>query len=94
MVLNPHAQSVDKDSNHDSTAKVFTVHDLPKGLAHHLPKFQQLVGVLVPRLPLGWLSFLAALGVLCEFIGPITVRIHIIIIRGFRFLAARAHFWI
>lgn len=38
MVLDPHAQSVDQDGDHNPSSKVLAVHDLPKCVAHQPPE--------------------------------------------------------
>lgn len=38
MVLDPHAQSVDQDGDHNPTTKVFAVHDLAERVAHQPPE--------------------------------------------------------
>lgn len=39
MMLNPHADGVDKDGHHDASVKVFALYDAPQLLPRVLPKF-------------------------------------------------------
>lgn len=39
MVLNPHADGVDKDGHHDASVKVLALYDAPQLLPRVLPKF-------------------------------------------------------
>lgn len=38
MILDPHAESIDQNSNHNPSSKVFAVHDLPESITHQPPK--------------------------------------------------------
>lgn len=57
MVLDPHAQSVDQDGDHNPSSKVLAVHDLPECIAHQPPEVNNLrssfaqPAVLLPGLP-------------------------------------------
>lgn len=81
MVLNPHAECVDENGHHDPTAKIFAVHDLPEGLAHHVPEGQHPAhspgpGSAPLRVPL-----VAVVGVLRELVDPLAVRVGRLVVR-------------
>lgn len=38
MVLDPHAQSIDQNSDHNPSSKVLAVHNLPECVAHQPPE--------------------------------------------------------
>ena len=44
VVLDPHAQRVDQDGDHNSSAEVLAVHDLPERVAHQPPETHHLPG--------------------------------------------------
>lgn len=38
MVLDPHAQSVDQNGNHNPSSKILAIHNLPEGVTHQPPE--------------------------------------------------------
>jgi len=81
VVLDPHAERVDENGHHDPTAKIFAVHDLPEGLAHHVPEGQHPArspgpGSAPLRVPL-----IAVVGILREFVDPLAVRVGRLVVR-------------
>lgn len=77
MVLDSHAQSIDQNRNHNPSAKVLAVHDLPESVAHQPPEVNNLGGrfpqppVLLFGLPA--VSSVPVVEVLSELVYPITV---------------------
>lgn len=81
VVLDSHAERVDENGHHDPTAKIFAVHNLPEGLTHHVPEGQHQVGS--PGLgsaPL-WVPLVTVVGILCELIDPLAVRVSRLVVR-------------
>lgn len=79
VVLYPHAQSVDQNGDHNSTSKVFAVHDLPERVAHQPPEANDVcrrlaqTQTLSSRLPA--VSPVFVVEVLGELVHAIAVRI-------------------
>lgn len=77
MVFDPHAQSVDQNGDHNPSAKVLAVHDLPERVTHQPPEADDLrrrfaqPAVLLFRLPA--VSPVPVVKVLGELVNTITV---------------------
>lgn len=81
MVLDAHAECVDENGHHDPSAKIFAVHDLLKGLTHHMPEGQHPArspgACSAPlRVPL-----VAVVGILRELVDPLAVRVGRLVVR-------------
>lgn len=79
MVLDPHAQSIDQNSNHNSSSEVLAVHNLPKCITNQPPEANNVCcrfakpQVLLCGLPT--VSPISVLKIVAEFIYAFTVRV-------------------
>ncbi len=79
MVLDPHAQSIDQNGDHNPSSKVLAVHDLPECVAHQPPEVHDVCRSFAqPAVLLLWLptvSPVPVVEVLGEFGNALTVRV-------------------
>lgn len=73
VVLDAHAERVDEDGHHDSTAEIFAVHNFLEGLAHHAPEGQHPAAAPGPGSAALWVPLVAVVGILRELVHPLAV---------------------
>lgn len=76
MILDPHAQRIDQNSDHNPSAKVLAVHNLPEGVTHKPPESNNVRRRFAqPEVPLFAVSPVPVVKVLGELIYAFTVRV-------------------
>lgn len=79
MILNPHAQSIYQDGDHNASSKVLAVHNLSERIAHQPPEADGLGGgfaqplLLPPALPA--VSSAPAVEVLGQLMDAVAIRV-------------------
>lgn len=79
MVLDAHAEGVDQDGDHDSSAKILAVYNLAEGVTDKPPEGQHRIGFHIlssaPTTPAVGFPHVSTLGILGELIHCFAVRV-------------------
>lgn len=79
MVLDPHAQSVNQNGDHDPSSKILAIHNLPEGVTHQPPEVDNAGSSFAqpPALLLGLSAVppVPGMEILADLINSITVRV-------------------